>query len=255
MTDDDFGKTGSKLIENAAVLAVGVAGTFLTGPGGGVAASATVQTALEWLHARADRNDTLLYEARFAELEGLVNKLDDEVRNVKAQLAAVGKQADRQDFLSQEAVYSEFTRSVAEAITPEKRIAIINATAHQFDPRKGSAAARTYWLNQVKALTDIEAALVSLLGRHPKIAFNGACFAVNLIAGQDKHDAVLVPEFDLGDVVALEVTALRMSDVAGPTQPLTRSGFVLSIPEQCQMTTNVYSLTPSGQRIAEFMSD
>jgi hypothetical protein len=80
-------------------------------------------------------------------------------------------------------------------------------------------------------------------------------FEVDTDDGNDAHVAAPVTGFDPSDVVALELAAIRLSNASGAEQPMARSRYVLSIPENGRQTTDVFWLTPSGKRIAEFISD
>lgn len=215
MTEDDFGKTGSKLIENVAIGVAGVVGTIVAGSGGGVTAGAVVMTALDWLRASANANDRRVFDARFAALEDQFTRLDEEVRKVKESLAADGKQADRQDFLSQEAVYSDFARAVSEARTPEKRIALVNVAAHQFDPRLGTPEAREFWFQRVRLLTELQIAFVRLVAR------TQICFAANSMVQYDNAkpqpiDAEDVPGMTDADMVAFAAASADLLPTAIP---------------------------------------
>jgi hypothetical protein len=86
--------------------------------------------------------------------------------------AAAGKPPERPDPLRTNAVFSDFAKSVSTAITPAKRVALVNAAARQFDPDAGDASTRAYWFARVKALSDVQVLLIQLLGEHARMAFD-----------------------------------------------------------------------------------
>lgn len=248
MTDDDFGKTSGKLIENVAIGAAGIAGAVIAGPGGGVAAGAVAMTALEWLRASANANDGRVFEARFSALEDQVTRLDEEVRKVKAELAAEGKQADRQDFLSQEAVYSDFARAVADAHTPEKREALVNAAAHQFDPRLGSPEVRQYWFDVVRSLADVEIWALRLCSKYTE----GLAFA---------YDRPF--NCEVSPAAELALTAEETGALQPTVRKLIEGGLVqkrvaavrLSITPDSANGTDVCVLSKAGDLALKFIAD
>jgi hypothetical protein len=90
---------------------------------------------------------------------------------LSARLASLEQAPDRHDMLTRDAVYSNFAKAVSEAATPEKRSALVNATAHQFDPTMGTPATRAYWMRRVSELSDIEIATVALFYQNVQLAF------------------------------------------------------------------------------------
>jgi hypothetical protein len=259
VANDEFSKTANKALEHTAAGAAAAVGTVVAGPFGALTGAVVVRTGVDWFQRRANKNDDSLYEARLSAMEDEFGKLDERVRKLEARRAAEGGKLDRDDLLSREAVYSEFAKGVTEAATPEKRLALVNAAARQFDPIAGLPSVREYWFKRVRALPDLELQVVRILHEHNAIAFNGAIFAVHPAPrgpGRGEH----IAGFIRSEVVAIEVTVLEMSKGSEPSQLLHRDRaevlMTVNVNEGEQnFTTSLFDLTPSGKELAKFIAD
>jgi hypothetical protein len=132
--------------------------------GGAIFAGSVAESALAWFDAVASGNDEALREARLGSLEAEFRRLSERVARLERETAT-----DRNDPLTREQTFSRFAKDVADAKTPAKREALINAAAHQFDPRMGSAEARSFWYSVVAGLTDLDLLMSRLLAEHEHV--------------------------------------------------------------------------------------
>jgi hypothetical protein len=177
MADDAFGKTTRSLIKNVAIGASGVLGAAAAGPGGAVVAGAFTTSVADWFSSIRNRSDEALNEARLSAVEDECQRLDDRMRKFEAERAAQGVPEEPPDVLRQHAVSSEFAQAVSTARTREKREALVNAAAHQFDPRLGAPAAREYWFGVIRSLPDVQIWALRTCNEQKSVAFqNGKAF-------------------------------------------------------------------------------
>lgn len=167
MADDEFSKQAGSAFQT---VALGVAG--LAGGPGGIAVSVGAVALLNIFDAVANANTQAFQEARIAALEDDVIRVRDEIKALQAARAAEGKPVEAPDAPSQAQIFSDFAEAVANAATPEKRTALVHAAAKQFDPDAGTLPVRKYWFNEVRKLTDMEVAALSLLQQHGALVFS-----------------------------------------------------------------------------------
>lgn len=164
MADDEFSKQAGKAFQGVAIGAAGLVGGL---PGVALAVGAT--GVFNVFEALLTRKTEAFNDARFAALEDEVRKVADEVRTIQEVRAAAGKPLDAPDPLTQGALFSKFAEAVGSAATPDKRTALVHAAARQFDPSRGNPAARQYWFEAARSLTDMEVVVVRLLDREHSI--------------------------------------------------------------------------------------
>ncbi len=248
MGDDDFAKIASKALEQLVVRGAGVAVAAAGGsPGEALAATVAASTGLEWFKLRATGKDSAIQAGLVIDMAEHFARLDSAVAEIAERLAKLELAPDRQDPLTQDAVYSDFAKAVSEAPTPEKREALVHVAAHQFNPEMGTPASRAYWMRRVSVLSDIEIATIKLFDGYSRIAFDGALF----LSGNGEHvERRTIP---LTDVVAFETTATELSGPIGPAQLMARrKGSVTH--EQKRIETTLFLLTPPGQSLLRFIS-
>jgi hypothetical protein len=166
VADDKFTKPSRTALETVAKETIKIGAVALCGTGAGVLGAVVAATGIEWFRGVMMGNDENLREARVSELEDDFRKLDERVRKLEAEAAARGDIEPPWSPLTQNAVYSDFARAVAEAPTPEKREALVNAAAHLRDPSMGDPSTRWYWWNVVKGLSDTHLAALRWIGTH-----------------------------------------------------------------------------------------
>lgn len=252
------GKLGDHIVTGLQRLSAGAVGAAVTAatlnPVAGVAAAAVMLTASDYAKAKVigDGPDLATVEADV--LLAYCKLLDERMGAIEEQLAASNETRDRQDLLTKELTYSRFIRSVSEAATPDKREAIVHATAHQFDPRKGVAATRDYWLQRVREIPDAELALVKLVVAHGEITFwNNAAYQTSgaTTQAQPATQALSLPK---ADVVMHETLAQQVS-ARGPGQLVYSFGGRHVQTPTGSHALSAYALTVAGEIFISFCKD
>jgi hypothetical protein len=251
VANDEFSKASGDFLEKAATGSVGLAAAALVDPAAGVLATATVGTAFAWFRRRAARHDGPFDPALIADVGDEFKRVDAAVEGLRARLEAVEKKVDRQDSLSQERIFSEFADSVVGARTPEKRTALVHATARQFDPTAGEPSVRAYWMRRVSDMPDLEIRFVQLLGEHGMLAFKDGAFKVSRTAR--RYEGVVLPSFTNADVVALELCALAMSEGKDLSNLVARARDNLYLGDD-GFTAHIFGLSSSGAALASFIA-
>lgn len=251
MSDDEFSKQTGGIVEQLAIGAAGVAAAALTESNvAGAMASAATFGALEYFKAKATASNTAIGAAEYAALFEEFRKLDDRVAKLE--------QKDRQDVLTKQAVFSRFARDVSEASTHEKREALVNATAYQFDPRKGTAAVRDYWLRVVRETRDAELALVMLLVEHEAVAFHQSrVFKVkyDVEEAQNLGASREVLPLSTDEAIAFESIALQMGSKGAGRLITSIGGRNVAGPSGPAAGPQSFALSPDGRVLASYCKD
>ena len=244
---DKFATLSSAVMKEAATAAMdsveGAAGAALGGTTGG---------AFEFFETLGEHNDEAIAAFRLNAVEDEVSNLRNELRALVRQLAAEGKQPDRQDPMSQTVAASEFVRNISEARTVEKRTALLHATVAQFDPRKGSPAMRDYWLQQVRNLPEYELSILLLVAERGPLAFVGdETFVLGANADAERHlnDLALPPAakqaiFTVAHHMAARQEAGRLLMQLGESSTILRNG--------TNYLVRPFVLGPDGQILVSF---
>jgi hypothetical protein len=117
----------------------------------------------------ADKN---IQVALGQELLGDVLRLNSKVDELDTKLAAHSKQLDELGLLRTIAIFEEFLRAFSRARGDEKRDALLNIAARQFDPTLGSLPFRQRWFDAVASLGDTQIAALRAFEESGK----GLCF-------------------------------------------------------------------------------
>ncbi len=251
MRDEEITSAEALVLKEAAAEAADVVDEALNA----VVASPLLGVAGNYLQALAERNDKALAAARLDAVEDEVIGLRDAFEKLKVSLAKAGMRPDRSDALTQAAIASEFVRDVSESKTTQKRTALVNATVHQYDPRKGAPATRDYWLRRVRELPEAEISFVLLLAEKKRIGI----YQDQLLdlSGSDEATLALLPPLNLvlADVVAYKAMAQAMSDRT--VGALVRKGdsFRARVSEGTVAALTNYLLTQQGEILVEYCSD
>jgi len=251
---DSFGKFAGTALEKAVDGGAQVLGNAIAGPGGGVVASIAVGTASAWLRAKSSRNDEVLQEARLAAIEDQFHQLDARMRELEDERARQGVAEEPPDILREEAVFSEFAKAVSRAKTPEKRIALVNAAAHQFDPRMGRRESRDFWLQKISSLSELELAFIAIVADKP------VCFVASEMfqfdpGAPEPREAHELPGIVPADVVAFTAVGWELSSAPSPNAMyLVRKSGAPNVRFKGQMLTpEAYWLTAAGVVLAQYM--
>jgi hypothetical protein len=199
--------------------------------------------------------DPRLREALEADFRDKVARLEARVERLEKQRAAEGKPLDELGVSRTVTIAREFLSASAGA-TSGKVDALVNGAARQFDPDAGLPSVREYWLRRVRELPDMELEVVRLLHKHGRLAVNGALFSVTPSADGIRLGNPFGSS-RRADIVAIEVTALRMSKGSEPEQLLLREHAQVALKMNGQyenFTTSLFGLTPSGEELAAFIA-
>jgi hypothetical protein len=241
---DEFATLASAAMKEAATAAIGMVDGLAGGALGVVGGEA-----FAFFETLGERNNEAIAAFRLNALEDEVINLRNELRALVRRLAAEGKKPDRQDPMSQAAIASEFVRNIAEARTVEKRTALVHATVHQFDPRRGSPAMRDYWLQRVRELPEAELSLVLLLAQHEVVAFANAQIFWSNGSGSGSGPLHLFE----ADVVAYRAIAEQMTN-AGYGSLIHKTDATIPI-ESRAATATAFVLKKDGKMLVSFCSD
>lgn len=253
---DKFSDVTSKAVERVAIGGAAIAGNALGGPGMALTLSVGTFTLAEWFRAMSTGGDSRVLTQRLDAFETEIAQLEARLAAAESAIKAAGEQPDRQDLLSKEGIFSDFARGVSEARTPPKRHALVNATVHQFDPRKGTPATRDYWLRRVRETSDAELALVNLLSVQTEITFwRNEAFATS--ATNNANAPATVPlTIPKSTVVAFETIAQQVAN-QGPGQLVysAYSRHVRSGEGADAHAVRAYGLTAAGEIFVSFCKD
>jgi len=251
---DQFGKFAGIVIEKAVDGGAKIVGAAVAGPGGAVVAGVLVGTAASWFRAKASGNDEGWRDARLSAVEDQFYQLDARMRELEAERARQGVSEEQPDILREEAVFSEFANAVSRAKTPEKRMALVNAAAHQFDPRMGRRESRDFWLQKISSLSELELAFIAIVTEKPVCFVSNEMIQFDPVAAEPR-DAIEVPGIVQADVVAFTAVAIDLADAPSPsaTRLLRKSG-VPNVRFRGQLhTPEAYYLTAAGSVLAQYM--
>jgi hypothetical protein len=90
---------------------------------------------------------------------------------LEAQLRRQGSHLENPGAVRTARLAHAMAEAVGASYSDEKRAAVANAAARQFDPRMGAQGARKYWLDRVAALTDLEVWVLQLLREHQRLYY------------------------------------------------------------------------------------
>jgi hypothetical protein len=113
----------------------------------------------------AKRNDEALAHAVQQECLGAVLELQNRVAVIEEKLKAKGQQAANLGALRTEKHLKDFAAAYAEAIGDEKRDALMNIAARQFDSSWLNTELRAYWFEVVRSLTDFQIVVLRKLSK------------------------------------------------------------------------------------------
>jgi len=253
---DQFGKFAGIAIEKVVDGGAKLVGAAVARPGGAVVAGVLMGTAASWFRAKANGNDEAWREARLSAVEHQFYQLEARMRQFEAERAAEGVPEESPDALREEAVYSQFAEAVARAKTPEKRIALVNAAAHQFDSRMGRPESRNFWFQKLSSLSELELAFISIVADKP------VCFLANEMiqfdpGAPEPREAHELPGIAPADVVAFTAVGLELSSAPSPNAMyLVRKSGAPNVRFKGQMLTpEAYWLTAAGVVLAQYMKD
>lgn len=211
-----------------------------------MAATAAAMTGTDYMKAKAAAADNPIAKAEYTALFELYEKLD-------ARVGAL-EEKDRQDILSKEVVYSRFAQDVSSAATPEKREALVNATAHQFDPRKGSPATRDYWLRQLRDLPESELSFLLMVAERRVVFLNSKMFETP--DATDFMEEALVPFMSTEDGTAFNIISQSM--VRRGHEGFVRNGNAVRMEwskGQGVAQVSTWVLTDAGETLLAFCKD
>jgi hypothetical protein len=174
MSSDEFSSRTGATIEQLMLAAAGaVVGEATKDPLAGAFATAAAFSAVDFFKAKTSQNDESWRKAELAALYENFQSLDERIKKLEADLGAQRLRLDRQDVLSKGVIFSDFAREVAGASTSEKREALVNATARQFDPRQDQPSVRSYWLGRLRDLPEMQLSVLLQAAKHRGIFFQG----------------------------------------------------------------------------------
>jgi hypothetical protein len=199
----------------------------------------------------ADRN---LQEAVKQELLDDVLRLNRKVDELDEKLAAHSKQLDQLGLLRTIAIFEAFLRAFSRTQGNEKREALLNVAARQFDPTLGSLAFRARWFDAVASMDDAQIAAIRMLGgRGSGLVFFEGDWSVR--RGRE-HELIKLSRdgpIDPLETIKLEISADEAVALSDVLVDLARSGYVRAARDAARVRDpadgNWFVLTRRGEAI------
>jgi hypothetical protein len=99
-------------------------------------------------------NDAKFRDVLLQETLDHVYRVEADVKKLREELEAQGKQIDELDSIARSQLIVSFVQDISQTASLTKRDDLIKATAAQFDPRLGSFSMRQYWLGRLRVLSE-----------------------------------------------------------------------------------------------------
>lgn len=209
-----------------------------------------VETVNAFLPPNADER---LKAAIEADLSETVRLLNSKVEVLASKLEAQGKKLDELGAVQTVVLTRAVAQSTTEAKTRQKRNAVLNAAARQFDPTRGDAAARQYWLGRVRSLPEVDLAFLLFVAEHREVGFIDDLVIV--VSGP--NDAVslsMLVDFPRETAVAYRAAATRLGIEQGALVQTVRTPRGTSRAGD-SVSFNSFALTPDGAILISFCKD
>lgn len=191
------------------------------------------------------------------DLQDRVIELEQAVAALRESLRAEGKRITELDAAGVREVMEEFCSSIAGAVTPARRRALINVTTSLFDPRLGPLSFRHHWLQVVRALSDGQIETLQLIADGAIWLSDFEYVVVGTLDGVTKYGS---PELSVQHgaarfetVGAANIAALRtiLAELQRREPSLLQPATEHSV---SPMRGNTFHLTPAGEMVLKLIT-